>query len=1226
MSVKHDIFENCIASSFDLDNFVRFVKEFFNSAVIMAPDKKMKEYSNFSNYVEGYSHVANYVDPNNNKIAIFAVELRAGETIERARHMQRNFVKKLIDDTECTAALVAFYTTPELNRWRLSLIKLDYEFSKGTVTERITPAKRYSYLVGEEKYEPCHTAKKRLLPIFLNDSKDPALEEIENAFSVEPVTKEFFDLYCQKYLDLKEYLEGNEDFVRESKVRNFTSEQFAKKLMGQIVFLYFIQKKGWLGVPVFKPSLSEKEYKNAYYRQKGRSREVLPQLYKLMADGRYRIDIKVLTTLTDEDEEIAAKCFDGEPWGSGPKNFMREIFEGCIKNGKNFFDDYLEPLFYTGLNMNRGDNSFYAPLHRRVPFLNGGLFEELDGYEWEKCYFGIPNRMFSNKEEKGVEADGILDIFDRYNFTMNEDEPLEKEVAIDPEMLGKVFENLLDVKNRKSKGAFYTPREIVHYMCQESLINYLVNKTDISESAVRDFILYGEYMRDEDTKKTKFIAGSDGKKGRFEFDYSKDLLISKEILDYSNSINRLEELDEALATVTVVDPAVGSGAFPLGMLNEIVKARNVLTEYMAIGMNSFQKLAFISAERKLYTLKTQTIKNCIYACDIEPSAVDIAKLRLWLSIVIEDEIHDQDNIEFNQTTKPRPLPNLDYNIICGNSLVDEFKGVNLITESYSLGNVVTDMQIGITQEKVDSLLNKLIHLQKKLFFVKDHREKEDIKHSVQEIYNEIIVEQLKLTPSIIPEYYATIDMASQPFILWQLSFPNVFQDGGFDICIGNPPYVGERKHKEVFEKIQGSSINKYYLGRMDYFYFFFHLALNLLKDKGTCSLITTNYYLTALGGKTLRNDIKERADIIELFNFNETKVFDTALGQHNIITTLQKGHFNRMAKTRVSSVAGAVTTNDLQKMLEEHKNVTVAKIKQEDLYDGEENYIRPMGIKSDSNPINSILDKIVNGATDVLGNVCNPLIGLESSLDNVYVLSKEEIMEITNNDPAEMLYVKEFFKGSMIHRYQVEDKTDKYILYLHEKIEDITSLRGIWNYLQIHEDAIKGRKGANLRGAFRRGNWWVLNTPRLDMDFADEKIVTHYRTKSLRFALSTEPWYASRDVYYITKKKDNVSLKYILALLNSSLYYQWFYNRGKRKGDTLELYAKPLKEVPIKEIPLDEQQRFVDLVDRIIERKKSGHSTDELENEIDLLVYDLYGLEKSEIDLIEANSKKYGIV
>ena len=144
------------------------------------------------------------------------------------------------------------------------------------------------------------------------------------------------------------------------------------------------------------------------------------------------------------------------------------------------------------------------------------------------------------------------------------------------------------------------------------------------------------------------------------------------------------------------------------------------------------------------------------------------------------------------------------------------------------------------------------------------------------------------------------------------------------------------------------------------------------------------------------------------------------------------------------------------------------------------------------------------------------------------------------------------------------------------------------------------------------------------MNFNDEKIVTPYRSKELRFALSTTPWYASRDVYYIVKNKPNISLKYILALLNSSLYYQWFFNRGKRKGDMMELYAKPLKEVPIKEISIDKQQPFIEVVDNIISMKKDGINTDALERKLDTMIYQLYNLTDKEIQLIEKEKYRYG--
>ena len=841
MNRKLEIFESVLTSPFNNDSFVGFVREFLNNVELIAPTKYNKEYSNFSFYVDGYYHIGNYISDDNDKIAIFSVCLNRGDTVERARSMQRNFVKPLIEKGGCAGALVAFFTKDDPDKWRLSFIRMDYEFSMGKVKEKLTPAKRYSYLVG--KGEPCHTAKQRLYPIFMDDNTNPGIDELEEAFSVEKVTNEFFNLYKEKYIQLKEYLESNEEFMNEAAYRNFTSEQFAKKLMGQIVFLYFIQKKGWLGVEAIPVTMTEKQYKNAFFARGTKSRDIVPKVYAQQPDGTYRIVFSELQALSDEDEEFLAGIVKGKPWGSGPKDFMRKIFDGCVDAGKNYFDDYLEPLFYTGLNKNRGENGFYAPLHRRIPFLNGGLFEQLDNYEWENNNFAIPNELFSNKAEKGRDADGILDIFDRYNFTMNEDEPMEREVAIDPEMLGKVFENLLDVTDRKSKGAFYTPREIVHYMCQETLINHLVTKTGIPEADIRDFILYGDLMKDEDTTK-------DAREG------NKDMLISANIYNPIAGVNRLKELDDILANVKVADLAVGSGAFPLGMLNEIVKARETLSAYMSIGMNAFQKKSFYAYDRKPYDLKVNTIKNCIFACDIEPSAVDIAKLRLWLSIVIDDEItEDAGNGDFDAHSKPRQLPNLDCNIICGNSLIDEFKGNKLITESVLLNNVSDNSQQSMFQQGVDAMLSKLIALQDELFFTKDHNDKEEIKAEIQEIYDDIVMEQIGGDYELREAYFESITETSKPFILWQLYFPRVFKEnGGFDIIIGNPPYVDSEEMTKSMPEQRELYASRFTCakGNWDLYIPFWEKGFNLLNSTGVMSLITPNKWLAIKYGAALR--------------------------------------------------------------------------------------------------------------------------------------------------------------------------------------------------------------------------------------------------------------------------------------------------------------------------------------------------------------------------------------
>ena len=793
MTLKQKIFEDILQSAYSLENFARFSSEFFTGLRISS-GRPQKPPQNFSEHIKEF-----YALGRQNDIAVLAVNLQKNKSVERARSVQRNFVKSLIeDDIAIDGAIVAFYSDSAPEKWRLSFVRLDHEFVAGKGGKiKITPAKRYSYLVGEN--EPCTTAYQQLFPIFENDSSAVTLDDLEEAFSVERVTKEFFDKYAEKFYQVKDYLENTPEFKAESQTHGFTAEQFAKKLLGQIVFLYFLQKKGWLGV--------EKD----------------------------------------------------SAWGTGSPNFMRKIFQDNELTGKNFFDEILEPLFYTALNVDRSrKNDLYPQLNLRIPFLNGGLFEELDNYDWQKNNFSIPNKFFSNEAEKGRhEADGILDIFDRYNFTINEDEPTEREVAIDPEMLGKVFENLLDSGTRKSKGAFYTPREIVHYMCRETLISYLVEKSKISEDAIKNFILYGEYFKDAD------IANFAG---------NQDLQISDEIFSPVNNINRLAELDKFLQDVKVADLAVGSGAFPLGMLNEITKAREVLTTYLNLGRAE-------KFERSLYDLKLETIKNSIFACDIEPSAVDIAKLRLWLTIVIDDEPTADKN-----SFKPKPLPNLDCNIICGNSLIDEFEGVPLIKHSKVLNNADEGNRQGsVFQNEIDFRIKDLIRVQKNLFHESDHDRKEEHRRYIRDIYDGIIIEQLGKNSALAKKYKLAARQKSLPFILWQLYFPTVFRDnGGFDIIVGNPPYgakISASDKKVVKKSYQCTkTITGKHKGSTDTFALFIEKSFNLCNKGGTVNLIVPMSVTSSDSMTALHNLLEKNCRVIRVSSYSNRpkQIFDAA--------------------------------------------------------------------------------------------------------------------------------------------------------------------------------------------------------------------------------------------------------------------------------------------------------------------------------------------------------------
>ncbi len=749
----------------------------------------------FQTYINSIERIGKYEDTDGNKMDVLIVRLKKEQSLEYARTMQRNFVARYLDgfmnSEQKNAALVAF-TSQESSDWRFSLVKMDYNLAKTAagkvkVEKELTPARRYSFLVGE--HESSHTAQMQLLDILLDDIRKPLLSDFEKAFSIEVVTKEFFTKYKDLYLDIEESL--RKLIQRDDKVRSeFTScgmdtVGFAKKLLGQIVFLYFLQKKGWFGV------------------------------------GR------------------------DAAWGTGPKDFLRRLFEKKNASYSNFFNDILEPLFYEALAIERTDD-FYSRFNCKIPFLNGGLFDPINNYDWVHVDIPLPNGLFSNTEKtkEGDTGTGILDVFDRYNFTVKEDEPLEKEVAIDPEMLGKVFENMLDVKDRKSKGTYYTPREIVHYMCQESLINYLDTALNSGEVAlaqekpanlklfgapafqqqalktsgninrvfrqdIEDFIRLGELVTENDItaiKKQTEIEQGNIKSSKYQ-------IILRSIQEHA------QEIDDALANVRVCDPAIGSGAFPVGLMTEIVRARNTLTKYLPD-----------KTGRTNYHFKRHAIQNCLYGVDIDSGAVEIAKLRLWLSLVVDEE----------DIKQIQPLPNLDYKIVCGNSLL----GVKKDVLNWPLF------------EELEKL--KPIH-----FNETNNKKKQEYKNQIDQLI-------LKLTNN-------------KEIFDFEVYFSEVFhKKGGFDIVIANPPYIDSElmvKEQPVLRQ-KYSELYSSAKGNWDLYVLFLELGHMLLNSTGTASFITPNKWFAIGYGKEIRKLLGK--NIFRIANCNSVKVFEA--GNSPVIT------------------------------------------------------------------------------------------------------------------------------------------------------------------------------------------------------------------------------------------------------------------------------------------------------------------------------------------------------
>lgn len=1093
------LIKNTFESAYDEEKFVRLINELFSNT-----EHRGNVYSGslipkaYKDFIKSYKYICKYVTPSGEELSVLSVNLSKNTTLERARTAQRNFIANYMKERGKNACLVAFYTDEDdKQHWRFSFVRTDTSFDLETfkLQSTITPAKRYSYMVGDR--ESSHTAQQQLCQLLESNVKKPELDDLEKAFAVEKVSDDFFEHYKELFLQLVENIQKIID--RDSRIKfefvnkNISAELFCKKLMGQIVFLYFIQKKGWLGVA-----------KNA--------------------------------------------C-----WGAGDRHFMRTLFETAKSQGKNYFNDFLEPLFYEALASERKTDGYFDKLGCRIPFLNGGLFEPISGYNWQETDIVLDNDIFSNKND-----DGILDVFDRYNFTVREDEPLEKEIAVDPEMLGKVFERLLPVKQKKSKGAFYTPREIVHYMCQQSLIQYLNTKMEgkVDISDIEFLVRYGDVYSELQDKVVDTKS--------YETKVPEQLVRVK---------SYAEQIDNALAEVKVFDPAIGSGAFPVGMMHEIIRTRQTLLDS-----------GFIKADRKhtIYEYKRQIIRDSIYGVDIEESAVEIAKLRLWLSLVV-----DEDNV-----TNIKPLPNLDYKIICGNSLKDVH---NLFGES---------------------IRKELANLQAKQFD-SFGQEKANYTKQINNIYEKI---------------FNTGEFD------FRLYFPKVFDNGGFDIVIANPPYIGEKGNKKIFDEARQYSVGKkFYMGKMDYLYFFFHLALNVVRKQGIVSFITTNYYITAEGAKKLRTDFKSRASLLYMINFNELKIFESAKGQHNMITILKEGaNVDTICNICVTSCKGTANTQLLQNILYgKNVNTIYSKCSQCVLYDGDNNYIRlqqNIGNESTYNILNKIqtgnkqLAEIANVNTGIMGgcdfiNKSNSKYATEIEMaqndiqigDGVFILDKNnqrDIVAITQFAGTTIL--KDFYKNSDISKYITSERSTKYIIFSAD-----TNTEREKNVIKHNLDKYKNvlTKIRQINGE-KLDNWYLLRRgashPTI---FNDPKIVAPQRSKLNTFGYNENSWYASADVYFITAAKSGWNLKYILSLLNSKLYYFWLYYKGKRKGDTLELYQKPLSEIPIKYT--DNQSEFVRLVDVIMSKKKNGENTISEEEKLNQMVYNLYDLSPEEIAEVE---------
>lgn len=1224
---KKKIINNLFDNQFNEDNFKEFVNNLLNVKVLNRDESKAI-YKVFKEHIESYHIISDYKDNEKNNILIMTIKINEDKDPIKARVKQREFVAKLLREWNKNAALVIFYNENSKN-WRISFIRLNYEFTSKGIEEKITPAKRLSYVVGEE--EASKTVKDQFFSL-ANMEESVSLEQLEGLFALEKVTNEFFKEYKNKYLDIKETLIKDENFVSEALKHDTENpesfiEGFSKKLMGQIAFIYFLQKKGWLGIEIVPESLSFEEYNRIYERALDTEKEVLDKVYFREKKDLYTLNKDELKKLDNKKEsELLVGAFHNteyfKDWGSGKKKFLRELFENHKKedknNGKTFFEDYLEPLFYNNFSEDRGEKQYSAEFNCRLPFLNGGLFDPYGDYNWKDTIFNLDDSLFSNDKN-----DGILDIFDRYNFTINENDNYETEVAVDPEMLGKVFENLLEVSDRKSKGAFYTPREIVRYMTNESIMNYLLScleEKGISKEDLEYLFNLGEFTKEYDEQ-------------IFEKDYLKDEEVLKRGIFGMprNIIIYSKEIDELLKKVKIADPACGSGAFPLGILNEIVRARNVLTFYMNMievlkekdEKNYWSRLDKKQKSRTPYKLKLYAIQNSLYGVDIEPSAIDITKLRLWLSILVDSTNNDV-----------RPLPNLDFNFMIGNSLIDEFEGMKLFDETL-LDDKVLEKKVkkvkkaenmklfrGIEEVQQD-ILNEIFVKQSLFFNENNSNRKKELKNDIEELENNLI--KLTLTENGNHKKLEEIEKGRKerrkPYFLWKLEFAKVFKEnGGFDIVIGNPPYIGEGKNKDVFLPVQQTSFGKkYYIGKMDFWYFFTSLGIELLKENGTLSYIAPNNWLTTAGGKKMRNHIMKETIIKEFIDFGDYMVFENA-SQQTMVFLLEKNKEKNIIKIYYSKILfNKEVLVDLEKFLLKNKSDNyVYYISNID----RKKYIEDSNIVFLNNIIDTITSKIklqenFKFSADEITNGIHPhhaivtkkmLEQLKNNYkigDGIFVLTDNEIKKLSLNENEKKL-LKPLYESELLTKYTYKKDNHKYIIYTDSSFKDISQMKE-YPILKKHLD--------NFKEVITSDNKpYGLHRARKEEFFIENKIVSLRKTSEPYFCYLDKPSYFMAEFYIL--KTDRIDMKYLTGLLNSKLVAFWLRYMGKMQGSNYQIDKEPLMNIPLKIADENIENKIIDLVDEIIELKKLNKDTQTLEEKIDEMVYDLYGLIEEEKELI----------
>ena len=1082
MAYTKDTFLTLFQSKFNLSKWQLLLSDYFKGDEVRVNPEFLKEdIDNRKGYFLGSTTTADHY-----KLGFFYYKMEDGSVLRRKVGL-RNLIKPYLG-YGFDAALAVF---DDGNNWRLSLIcNLDDE---------ATNTKRFTYVFGDERalYK---TPVSRFFG--LRNDTDKFLS-IREAFSVDALSDDFFDEYRKQYAEFVRFLTGKEYVKRGNKwveqevgepdAQFFSSfdgsekmvRDYVKKMMGRIVFLYFLQSKGWL---------------------------------------------------------------------AGNLHYMHDLFYSTSDTVKaDFLDKVLEPMFFGLLNTKPEDRANaplvngvgvkFIPQADSIPYLNGGLFQQEEIDEVDSRF---PANMFKS----------LFDFFDSYNFTIDENDPNDAEVGVDPEMLGKIFENLLE--DNKDKGAFYTPKEIVRYMCQESLIAYL--QTSIEDEEMKKHI--ANFVKTCDVEE---LGGA-----------SSDLALS---------------IDQKLKDVKICDPAIGSGAFPMGLLRELYGCRKAIEIFDADNAAD---------------IKRHIIQNNIYGVDIEKGAVDIARLRFWLALIIDEK-------------EPMPLPNLDFKIMQGNSLLESYKGVDLdmTTKKVKTGKVTKKtsgvLSLGFEETDIQKTIQDLV---KSYFSITDHTLRAQRRNEI----DKYVKDYIKICAEGNHEIQAAVDELEIPndqFFLWHTYFHDVFENGGFDIVIGNPPYIKEYENKSAFDGFREKS--PYYVGKMDLWYGFACTSIDLLKNSGILCFIATNNWVTNAGAALMRNKIITDTKILQLVDFGDYMVFgDSASIQTMIMlfsNTKKSLNYNFDYRRLVKGTPNLKNALELLDKKEDeaiYLSPQIDRLKNINMlltFNSEDKDAVFSHMLYDADFLNA--DEATNGIHPHYDFVNNriarkfPFVKNGEGIFGLSMLEKENL-HLTSE---ELLLVKPYYNTFQVKRYYTIKENNEWIIYTNSTFKNINSM-DLYPHLKAHLD-----KYADVISSDNKP--YGLHRARDERFFKGEKIVSLRKCVGRpSFSYSDFDAYVSATFYVI--KTERYDMKYLTGLLNSTLIAFWLRNRGKMQGNNYQIDKEPLLQIPLKK---ENDGKVANLVASIIDRLKTNPQADttSLENQIDYLVYHLYNLTYDEVLVVDPN-------